>query len=230
MKTFSHNIKLLVLALVVGLSVSYAFAWTGPTLTPPNGDVPSPINVGASTQTKSGPLKVGGMRSFLPAYINYDSSVDLSSKGTAFQTLSLAINGKIGATAYCDQDGNNCSGSSGAPSGEVAAFNLSTCPSGWSPANGTGGTVDLRGVFVRGLDNGRGLDTDTNPRILGSYQADQFKSHSHTYSFENVTQGIRHGDAGEQTAAYTSVPANTQSAGGSETRPKNVALLYCQKL
>lgn len=35
------------------------------------------------------------------------------------------------------------------PAGAVMAFNLTTCPAGWSAADGTGGRLDLRGEFVR---------------------------------------------------------------------------------
>lgn len=51
------------------------------------------------------------------------------------------------------------------PTGAVMAFFGSSCPTGWSPANGTTngvkktdgsvGTLDLRGEFIRGLDGGR---------------------------------------------------------------------------
>ena len=54
------------------------------------------------------------------------------------------------------------------PSGVVEAFNLSSCPTGWKLSNGTNGTVDLRGEFVRGLDGGRGIDSG---RSLGTTQA-----------------------------------------------------------
>lgn len=63
------------------------------------------------------------------------------------------------------------------PTGAVMAFFGSTCPNGWSPANGTAngvkktdgtnGTLDLRGEFIRGLDSGRGVDTG---RSLASSQ------------------------------------------------------------
>lgn len=45
------------------------------------------------------------------------------------------------------------------PPGAVMAFNLASCPTGWSAANGSGGTPDLRGEFIRGLDSGRGVDS-----------------------------------------------------------------------
>ena len=56
------------------------------------------------------------------------------------------------------------------------AFNLTSCPTGWSEADGNGGRPDLRGEFVRGLDRGRGVDVG---RTLATAQADIFKSHTH---------------------------------------------------
>jgi len=109
------------------------------------------------------------------------------------------------------------------PTGAVLSFNLASCPTGWSTSNGTGGTVDLRGKFVRGLDLGAGVDSG---RTLGSYQADDFKSHTHTMN------AAGYGGAGPQ-AAYnwaTIGTYQTGATGGTETRPKNVALIYCQKL
>ena len=56
----------------------------------------------------------------------------------------------------------------GSLTGLIAPFNSSQCPAGWKPADGTNGTPDLRGEFVRGLDNGRGVD---NERTLAGWQA-----------------------------------------------------------
>ena len=51
----------LALALVFFFGLSYAYAsWTAPTATPPNGNTPTPINVGSTAQTKAGPLTLGG--------------------------------------------------------------------------------------------------------------------------------------------------------------------------
>jgi len=121
------------------------------------------------------------------------------------------------------------------PSGFIGAFYLSSCPSGWKPANGASGTPDLRGVFVRGLDSGRGVDSG---RGLGTYQADLFKSHYHItpanghvkYSYNGKTSVAAVGTA-IRGANYESSGWDypSRNSGGAETRPKNVALLYCMK-
>jgi len=111
------------------------------------------------------------------------------------------------------------------PSGAIMAFYLTSCPSGWIVANGSGGTPDLRGTFVRGMlgeENGRDV-----ARELGNYQLDEFKNHTHglsTYGDGSSSNRVKRGDNN----FYGST--STQSAGGTETRPKNVALLYCMKV
>jgi len=63
-KTF-RTIKFLGLTLGIALSIfaiSLAvYAWTAPTAAPPGDNVPAPINVGTTTQTKAGALGVGGV-------------------------------------------------------------------------------------------------------------------------------------------------------------------------
>ncbi|MDJ7445182.1 phage tail protein, partial [Salmonella enterica] len=69
---------------------------------------------------------------------------------------------------------------------------------------------DLRGVFIRGLDNGRGLDPG---RGILSYQEDQSNM---TPSAGGGLHGHHHG----MTYYYP---------GGQEARPKNVAFNYIVK-
>ncbi len=111
------------------------------------------------------------------------------------------------------------------PTGAIMAFNLSSCPSGWTLADGTANTPDLRGMFIRGLDDGLAGNDPDAPRTLGSIQDDEFEEHTHGGRTMNPSQGwCPNGGCGD----YGSV--NTMaSVGGTETRPKNIALIYCVK-
>jgi hypothetical protein len=62
--------------------------------------------------------------------------------------------------------------------------------------------------------------------VFGSTQADDLKAHAHPLGFGgNLIAG-----ASANLAAGAGVSlAATASAGGTETRPKNIALLYCIK-
>lgn len=136
------------------------------------------------------------------------------------------------------------------PAGAVMTFAMNSPPSGWLKANGAavsrttyaalfaaigttfgvgdGSTTfnlpDLRGEFMRGWDDGRGVDAG---RSFGSSQADEFKSHTHTipYVTSNNTSTLNVGSGA--TSGATS--RETLAAGGAETRPRNVALLVCIK-
>jgi hypothetical protein len=61
MKSILQQTKIVALGIIVAVGISYAFAWTGPTSTPPSGNVSSPINVGSTTQTKYGSLVLNGL-------------------------------------------------------------------------------------------------------------------------------------------------------------------------
>lgn len=87
---------------------------------------------------------------------------------------------------------------------------------------------DWRGYFIRGLDDGRGVDSG---RSIGTTQADDFKSHNHTRVISGVTAGLitlgnASGpmDGGASGGPQIGAMADT---GGAETRPKNIALLAC---
>ncbi|HEV2155419.1 tail fiber protein [Bradyrhizobium sp.] len=87
---------------------------------------------------------------------------------------------------------------------------------------------DLRGEFIRALDNGRGVDP---ARSIGSFQGDLLKDHTHNYQEWN---GAPHQDgtnaATVQNLRTTSTTGGVNGGlGGAETRPRNVALLACIK-
>jgi len=168
-----------------------------------------------------------------------------------------------------DQAASSFFPSNAVPSGAVNSFAMSSAPAGWLSCNGNavsrttyaalfaaigttygtgdGSTTfnlpDLRGEFVRGLDDGRGVDSGRN---LGSAQADAFQGHWH--GIENETNGQAGNDGGGGTgsgnvridggpntpypyATYTtSDGVNGTPRTASETRPRNIALLYCIKM
>ncbi|MEM4655271.1 MAG: phage tail protein [Thermosphaera sp.] len=137
------------------------------------------------------------------------------------------------------------------PVGMVSWFATSSAPTGWLKANGAavsrstyaalfgvigttfgagdGSTTfnlpDLRGEFIRGWDNGRGVDSG---RAFGSFQADDFKSHTHVGQRETVVSTPGY-PAGVEGAFDGFRSGNVGATGGAETRPRNVALLACIK-
>lgn len=140
-----------------------------------------------------------------------------------------------------------------ASAGTVQSFASNSAPTGWLKANGAtisrttyadlfaaigttfgagdGSTTfaipDLRGEFVRGWDDGRGVDS---ARALGSAQGHQFQTHTHFANQRSGTIGTQMGD-GFQIGSVSATAGGAPASGttGSETRPRNVALLYCIK-
>lgn len=92
----------------------------------------------------------------------------------------------------------------------------------------TFGTPDSRADFLRGWDNGRGVDVD---RLLGSWQEDELKSHTHMMSSVPTTYSVYDGqidgsyNKGGSDRSYTG--RNTEAEGGTETRPRNLAVMFC---
>lgn len=86
---------------------------------------------------------------------------------------------------------------------------------------------DLRGEFIRGWDNSRGVDSG---RGILTYQADELKSHTHSVA-RAQNSGVGSLTDRVTTANGDSGIANNaaQSAGGAETRPRNIAFNYIVK-
>lgn len=160
------------------------------------------------------------------------------------------------------------------PPGAIMTFAMAAIPAGYLRANGAavsrttyaalfekistyygagdGATTfnlpDLRGTFIRGMDEGRGLDPG---RVFGTFQWSQNASHSHTASSDvqgahshgmypilvNIAtnQGGGHYSVGPSPTAAGPVAGahnhtiTVDASGGTESRPSNVAMNYCIK-
>lgn len=136
----------------------------------------------------------------------------------------------------------------GGSPGDIKMVAYTTVPEGWLKCNGAAvsrttyadlfaaigttfgagnGTTtfnlpESRGEFMRGWDDGRGIDAG---RAFGSYQADEFKSHTHQ------SRGAIGGSLPGMNATDNDNANNfeTSASGGSETRPRNLAVMYVIK-
>lgn len=81
---------------------------------------------------------------------------------------------------------------------------------------------ESRGEFLRGWDNGRGVDSG---RTIGSYQLDELKSHTHTV-VTGAPSSATTPTTGSNNVGGSSI---TGSTGGAETRPRNLAVIWCIK-
>ncbi|MEQ9906536.1 tail fiber protein [Pectobacterium odoriferum] len=121
-------------------------------------------------------------------------------------------------------------------------FPGAVAPAGWLKCNGqqfdttqfpvlasrypSGFLPDLRGEFVRGWDDGRGVDAG---RSLMSAQSDMFKSHSHATNWQMYAESGALNDHianGGNTIEPTIFTWPTAETGGDETRPRNIAFNY----
>lgn len=108
--------------------------------------------------------------------------------------------------------------------GSVVAFALSSCPNGWQEYK------PAYGKFIRGIDkSGDKIDPD-GYRNPGDPQEDTVGSHSHT--FPTLVHGSRGGTISTGDAPISDKRSDYEISDEkeNESRPKNVACLYCIKL
>ncbi len=149
---------------------------------------------------------------------------------------------------------NGVTGVASTPASTVIYVAQNTAPTGYLKANGAaisrttyadlfaaigttfgtgdGSTTfnvpDLRGEFIRAWDDARGVDSG---RSFGSAQADEFESHSHTFYTSGSTGAYSNNFDVDSPVSGNSLsfPKTVTNSGGSETRPRNIALLACIK-
>ena len=186
-----------------------------------------------------------------PAYVaTGDATEVLTSNGAgAAPTFQTVVNIPVGTviwyagspapTGYLKCNGDAIANGSGTTQSITANFSALYAIVG---AN----LPDLRGEFIRGFDDGKGTDSG---RTIRSTQAEAYKSHAHDVTDPGHThtgdvEAARHssGTMGSgDTHALISNSSRSLSIdsadsdltvdaeGGTETRPRNVALLACIK-
>lgn len=123
----------------------------------------------------------------------------------------------------------------GVPKGAVIAFSTDCPKVGWKPYE------RAYGRFIRGIDLGKQELDPSGIRNFGDYQADSIAMHSHPLesnifmkwdgsSADVRVHGSRQSEPGRLHLNAPIEEGKLNSGGSSETRPKNVALLYCEKI
>lgn len=132
-----------------------------------------------------------------------------------------------------------CDGSAVSRTTYADLFSGQTLSIGTTFGVGDGSTTfnvpDLRGRFLRGWDHGAGTDPDAASRTnrgdgtsgdhVGTKQADEYKTHRHGIagSTSILSSGSDLFRSGTETTTYSAF------SGGNETRPKNIAVMWCIK-
>jgi hypothetical protein len=101
---------------------------------------------------------------------------------------------------------------------------------------------DLRGIFLRGMNEGR-IDTTGDPegnRGVGDYQFDAFKKHKHKSPVTYYKSSFKESGSRPWTAVHMPTEGDikkwqdrqedTEEVGGDETRPRNVAVYFYIKI
>ena len=197
----------------------------------------------------------------------YDNSLKLATTGSG-----VNVTGSVTATSFVGS-GAGLTGIAAMPAGAVIPFAMDAAPSGYLECSGAAvsrstysalfsaiGTTygagdgsstfnlpNLRGEFIRGLDNGRGVDSN---RAMGSFQdhgIPAMKGHisdAHGQSrlqtfaqsgFTNVFDGV--GTSSWRTSIhavsgnYASIMFDSTNVipAADHVRPRNVAMMYCIK-
>ncbi len=221
----SNIFTILFLSIAIGLFACAiaVLAFTNPGSQPPNGNPVFWLLSGTSMYYSAGSVGIG----------------------TSTPSVQLEVNGRVkDKTGYLD------------PIGTVNSYAGSSAPQGWLICNGAaisrttyadlfaivgttygvgdGSTTfnipDLRGEFIRGFDGGRGIDSG---RTLGSWQTDMFASHTHSitqmYGDRSPFTGSDFSNLVPSQPGYSTGQPKIGSTGGTETRPRNVALNYIIK-
>jgi microcystin-dependent protein len=123
-----------------------------------------------------------------------------------------------------------CNGAAISRSAYSALFSAIGATYGGGDGSTTFNLPDLRGEFLRGWDNSRGVDSG---RGIGSAQGGTYPSHTHNtgnfMSFDFGSSGTHNGPHFTSATSQSSRNTDGGSGAGSENRPRNISVHYCIK-
>lgn len=107
MKSLSKNnrflywAQIIVVGLVVGIGIQVVQAWTGPSMSAPNGNVAGPLTTSGVQQTKSGNLILGNdlavsRNAVLGSYVSTSNTLGLCLSGVCHTTWASVLSGVTG--------------------------------------------------------------------------------------------------------------------------------------
>jgi microcystin-dependent protein len=184
----------------------------------------------------SGDQTIGGVKTFsaspiAPTPDASDNSTKLATTAFvngSFDSLKARLDARIGslfyhAAATAPANALKCNGAAVSRTTYAALFAVIGTTYGAGNGSTTFNLPELRGEFIRSLDDGRGVDAG---RGIGTAQGDEFKSHTHGVpdADQNAGFGGNAFDSGGNTAFQV---VSTTATGGTETRPRNVSALAC---
>ncbi|MCV0371875.1 tail fiber domain-containing protein [Filomicrobium sp.] len=184
---------------------------------------------------------LGNAASYLPTLTaNKVSSTNISATYVHLNSATTPLtcnSGFTGAMRYTSGTMQVCDGNNwgnigiGVPGGTIAAFEAVSCPAGWSEY------TPARGRFLRGIDTlAAGIDP-SGTRAPGNIQEDTLQNVTGFFGGTNLsTEGPFYVDGGSGNFGSSGTGARRNVAfdlslsarTSTETRPKNVAVIYCQ--
>ncbi len=190
-----------------------AGTWSAPTQTPPNGNVDAPINVGGTTQIKTGLLTLNNL-----AVVNMNVA-----SGTTNTAGSVLTNDGKGNASWAAGGG-----SGSIPSGAIMAFALNSCPSDWDPY------IPAQGRFILGTSTS-GIVESTGGASTHTLTIAELPAFQVSFTLPiaaRVQANLASNNAGHEVRDTADAIFKSTSIGGGKAysiMPPYVTELYCKK-